>query len=594
MSMLGGSGLFGGVGGTSAAGIAAAIANATNTKIVYPTDDLSDAYDWIKSTLRNDKMGALTEDNPRLLLLMPGVHTLSATLELCVGFVTIMGLSPNTVITYAGAGHTIHVMTSYPSLRNLRILQTSGNAAYEALHFGAYGYTYEVLDVATSDSAYGEMYFADEAPYQGHREQPVMVLDPDFFTAGWVREPVWKGSISHVAEKTPWNSNGYVLNTAHADFVGMICCEVQKDFSAAPLDYSNSAIVFAYTIQPQNNDAFYYKSSSSDGGWVTFIDGSANEVAQAIGMPTIPGRHICIIPCTYAGIDYSDIVAINISFKSVTTGITENLPAVQLEDWGVINTAALSPRIAIQIDDGFQRSVDNLIWPMVHAGLKSSFAVRFDMIGDENMVTWDVLKALQDTGLVEISPHISAWPGDKSLKRQLDYIRFSKQIFRAHGFAGAGLDIYVIPQGTGGSTGKRPSPTSFNLMRSYFKYFRGIQPFITGNDGTVSQVGPSMASGTIPGKYLFNGFLPASTMDTARIGSSAGSDTSKFLDTGGHMDRIVAANMTGLYYCHNVSDSETINTLTLDNLKKSEAEDLVSKLSTLKSGGTEIIFVSEI
>lgn len=73
----GGATIYGG-GGTSAAAISAVIANAANTKIVYPQDDLLTAYQWLKSSDRDGAMGALSASNRRYLHLMPGTYDITS------------------------------------------------------------------------------------------------------------------------------------------------------------------------------------------------------------------------------------------------------------------------------------------------------------------------------------------------------------------------------------------------------------------------------------------------------------------------------------------------------------------------------------
>ncbi len=70
-----------------------------NVKIVQPEDDLQKAYDWLKSSQRDEQMGAVAINHPRTLLLSPGVYT--GTVDLDTDYVNIASFVPGTV-TFTG------------------------------------------------------------------------------------------------------------------------------------------------------------------------------------------------------------------------------------------------------------------------------------------------------------------------------------------------------------------------------------------------------------------------------------------------------------------------------------------------------------
>ena len=67
----------------------------TNAIIVKPGDDLAAKYDWLKSSSRDAKMGAASENNRRTLVLTPGNYSLASTFVLDTNYVDIAGMTPN-------------------------------------------------------------------------------------------------------------------------------------------------------------------------------------------------------------------------------------------------------------------------------------------------------------------------------------------------------------------------------------------------------------------------------------------------------------------------------------------------------------------
>jgi hypothetical protein len=74
--------------------ISSAIAQSSNCKLVYPSDNLQAAYDWLKSSGRDATMGALSATNRRTLVLSPGAYQVTATLVLDTDYVDIVALAP--------------------------------------------------------------------------------------------------------------------------------------------------------------------------------------------------------------------------------------------------------------------------------------------------------------------------------------------------------------------------------------------------------------------------------------------------------------------------------------------------------------------
>lgn len=73
-----------------------------STLIVGPNDDLAIKYDWLKSSDRDDTMGALSATNRRTLILSPGTYTLTDQWMLDTNYVDVVSLSGNpkdTIVT---------------------------------------------------------------------------------------------------------------------------------------------------------------------------------------------------------------------------------------------------------------------------------------------------------------------------------------------------------------------------------------------------------------------------------------------------------------------------------------------------------------
>jgi hypothetical protein len=67
--------------------------NLGNSVVIGPDDNLQDKYDWLKSSDRDTKMGALTRINRRTLILSPGTYTLTSTLILNTPYIDITSLT---------------------------------------------------------------------------------------------------------------------------------------------------------------------------------------------------------------------------------------------------------------------------------------------------------------------------------------------------------------------------------------------------------------------------------------------------------------------------------------------------------------------
>lgn len=99
-----------------------------NSVFVGPDDNLQDKYDWLKSSDRDAKMGALSATNRRTLILTPGTYTLGTTLTLDADYVDVLELIKDSVII-----NGVVVITS--SLRYLMqsdILQQSFGLNYNS------------------------------------------------------------------------------------------------------------------------------------------------------------------------------------------------------------------------------------------------------------------------------------------------------------------------------------------------------------------------------------------------------------------------------------------------------------------------------
>ena len=122
-----------------------------NAMIVYPGDDLAAKYNWLKSSDRDAKMGALSSTNPRTLILAPGGYTLTSALVLDTDYVNIIGLaSPEDTVVAGAMSSTIVEQTANTiSLANFTIQNTNAD--------GGDGLKIDAAD--NSDSVYKYMNF---------------------------------------------------------------------------------------------------------------------------------------------------------------------------------------------------------------------------------------------------------------------------------------------------------------------------------------------------------------------------------------------------------------------------------------------------
>jgi hypothetical protein len=62
-------------------GVMASWQDISNVKVIGPKDNFSSEYNWLKSGTRNDAMGALSVENPRILILLPGIYNDNLTVD---------------------------------------------------------------------------------------------------------------------------------------------------------------------------------------------------------------------------------------------------------------------------------------------------------------------------------------------------------------------------------------------------------------------------------------------------------------------------------------------------------------------------------
>lgn len=124
-----------------------------NSVLVHCGEDLIARYNWLKSSDRNGKMGALSATNRRTLVLVPGTITLSSTLTLDTDYVDIVSFSGNskdTIVTKGTGGATVTQTANDVVLRGFTIRNTGSSS-------GDYGFLVDASD--NSDSIYEEMHF---------------------------------------------------------------------------------------------------------------------------------------------------------------------------------------------------------------------------------------------------------------------------------------------------------------------------------------------------------------------------------------------------------------------------------------------------
>ena len=78
-----------------------------NCAVVGLADDVSAKYDWLKSSDRNARMGALSATNRRTLILAPGTYTLAAQWDLDTDYVDVVSLTGNPADTIVTASAVI-------------------------------------------------------------------------------------------------------------------------------------------------------------------------------------------------------------------------------------------------------------------------------------------------------------------------------------------------------------------------------------------------------------------------------------------------------------------------------------------------------
>ena len=104
-----------------------------NCVFVDPGDDVVAKYDWLKSSDRDAKMGALAIDNERTLFLTPGTYTVTTNLVFDADHVNIVGLSgcmEDTVLDIqVSSGIGVKISGFNHEVRNINFKDTNGNAA---------------------------------------------------------------------------------------------------------------------------------------------------------------------------------------------------------------------------------------------------------------------------------------------------------------------------------------------------------------------------------------------------------------------------------------------------------------------------------
>jgi hypothetical protein len=127
-------GVAGGQFGNQYASLApdASIVRYDNAKVIQPSDDLIEWYDWLASSDRDGKMGALSADNPRWLILSVGWYELAEEWLVDTSYVYVVSLSGSkydTVVWRTGTSYgdyTARIKPCYLQLSGFTIASEDG------------------------------------------------------------------------------------------------------------------------------------------------------------------------------------------------------------------------------------------------------------------------------------------------------------------------------------------------------------------------------------------------------------------------------------------------------------------------------------
>jgi hypothetical protein len=139
--------------GVSSWAISNAIARQSNCKLVYPGDDLQDAYDWIKSPNRDAQMGVLSATNWRCLILMPGLHVLTDRLSYNTGYIALVGMDASCTFLYQTKATSTQVIyqTAHPiCVSNLTLYNSTSSSG------SIYTYNVDVSGTNASVSTFND------------------------------------------------------------------------------------------------------------------------------------------------------------------------------------------------------------------------------------------------------------------------------------------------------------------------------------------------------------------------------------------------------------------------------------------------------
>jgi hypothetical protein len=411
-----------------------------NSVIVAPSDDLQDQYDWLKSSDRDSDMGALSSNNRRTLILVPGEYNLSTTLILDTDYVDIDG-SPNAFIKLAG--NPVTITADDATIRGITLNDTDQGIVV------TYPKTFDAARTYTGKSFIPKYINAFENVVHGQ----------EFFQTSCV---ISQDTINY---KTGDNSVKMTANPTAINF-SMLYWNSSNKFNP-PLDWTNYNFACRFYIHPG--------SGSSDPSTIASIafqildtSGRATtwKIYNPVGVDVENGSGwkewslpISNFFSESAGFDITLIESFNFI---VTKNNTTDTPVVTIDSMTVIPQES-TPLCMIRLDDALDLQYDLCAY-ITKKGLTATVGAIGEKIGTSTFMSLAQLQLLRDSGIL-ICNHL--WYSDEYFDVQSDaqildsFLRM--QAWMEQNGLGEGSRVIIVPGG------KWPEGV-YELLRPYLDF----------------------------------------------------------------------------------------------------------------------------
>ncbi len=387
-------------------------------------------------------------------------------------------------------------------------------------------------------------------------------INPDYITT--FDDADWTAVVGTIADDTTYSIAGDNSLKATGGENSTVPIRI---YSNVNKNFFRHSFRFRYYVEEDQNTDY-------DGSGVNIHFDKGTNLANRYTFNFMPTREgiwhtveFCTSQCAKIGtIDWEtdDIVRIWVDVKGDTSGGVP-VPIVHFDLFESYPNTTDKAAIGIMYDDQLLGAYLNGIKPAMERGIKTMLAVNPLNVGTTSYMTWLQIKECYDSDMVLITNHYDFFPTipGTTITDQINYLRDGKDLLLDQGIRGFGIEHYTIPSGTDGTSTNTLSATHFETMFNYNTQVRGTREIWS---GAPDQIGSASNPGTVMPRHPRNPkwtWGVFTTDDT--VGTEGGADTTKLLDDGGLLDRVIKNRDFIPLWTHNVGD-DPINNISTANM----------------------------